>query len=275
MCLYKKALWIFCGASAGKGKAAEVWKFSLSENQWSIVHCTGVAPGSRDSHTATYIGGGKFVVFGGQGFATPNLKMGKAASRVKTYVQRELFNDLFELSLDTLEWTPLYPGGLLFPMGRRGHSAVYINEDVSKMSRTPCHTHTGGQGGRAAGAASGDGGGRDDDVSGNGSHSDDESGTASDSDEEDSNEEGNSTVGSASFTLDHERDSVAESAGNRSADGSAFQKNVPSFVEHIPAQSLLIFGGSGIELSKYTEVIYNDLWLFSKELMSWTRVSKL
>ena len=39
----------------------------------------------------------------------------------------------------------------------------------------------------------------------------------------------------------------------------------------IPPNSLLVFGGSGIELSKYTEQIYNDVWVFCLDTNCWSR----
>ena len=78
------------------------------------------------------------MIFGGQGFPEPNLKLGKGAiaNRIKTYNKREVYNDLFQLDCDTLQWESIYPDGLLSPMGRRGHSSIFISSPLGTISST-------------------------------------------------------------------------------------------------------------------------------------------
>lgn len=40
--LYKNNIWLACGASAGYGKTAEVWRFSLDTKEWNKVDATGM-----------------------------------------------------------------------------------------------------------------------------------------------------------------------------------------------------------------------------------------
>lgn len=40
--LYKNNIWLACGASAGYGKTAEVWRFSLETKEWNKVDVAGI-----------------------------------------------------------------------------------------------------------------------------------------------------------------------------------------------------------------------------------------
>ncbi|RYG69081.1 hypothetical protein EON64_03635, partial [archaeon] len=125
---YKDALWMVCGSGSGLGKASEVWRFDLGSHQWSRFEVAGDSPPSRDGLSGTYIGEGKFVLFGGQGFAERNVKLGREAEslRTQTHSKRDVLNDLWLLDCEAATWTPIYPDGLQFPMGRRGHSCTYL-----------------------------------------------------------------------------------------------------------------------------------------------------
>lgn len=237
-----------CGSGAGLGKSSEVWRFFLgAEKRWDRVKCNGDPPSCRDGHSWTYIGGGKFVIFGGQGFPAPNNKLGKGAdsSRVQTYFKREVYNDLFLFDCETSTWTPIYPNGLNSPMGRRGHSAIYINRSqpfasTSSPPHIPAHTTS------------------------NAHHH--------------SSAVNNSllSVSSTHSLAASVSSSVISSVGGNSVKPS--QRSHTNRDNHggidvtlIPPNSLLVFGGSGIELSKYTEQIYNDVWIFCLDTNSWSR----
>lgn len=229
--VYDDSIWLVCGASAGLGKASDVWKFTLATKLWEKVIVSGDPPTFRDSCSGAYMGEGKFIIFGGQGFPEHNAKLGKGAgenSRVKTYNKREVYNDLFQLDCATLQWSHIYPNGLTFPMGRRGHSSIFISSPLGYPS-------------------------------------------SGSSDKNDSN----STVGSdgsshkQNISRSQSRQSTRE--GGRSRAANRHNTGV-QILDEIPTNTLVVFGGSGIELSKYTEQIYNDLWLFSMDTMCWTRL---
>ena len=129
--VYEDHLWILMGAGAGSGRSNEVWKFSFKDNEWIPVICTGEIPTGRDGHTASYTGSGKFLLFGGQGIPTANLKAHKTGgeggtSKIKTMLAREVFNDVHEFNCVTGVWTPLFPHGTP-PISRRLHSANFVN----------------------------------------------------------------------------------------------------------------------------------------------------
>ncbi len=41
--------------------------------------------------------------------------------------------------------------------------------------------------------------------------------------------------------------------------------------EPIPENSLVLFGGSGMEVSKYIEAVYNDVWVYNLDSGRWNR----
>lgn len=238
--VYKDHLYLVCGASAGLGKSSEVWRYHLGNNEWENCKCNGESPNVRDGHSCSYIGNGKFIVFGGQGFPYPNSKLGKSAesSKVKTYLVRELYNDLYEFNCDNLTWTPIYPDGLNFPMGRRGHVAMFIDSldcmrsDYKRGNSANIHGPN---------------------------HYSSDAHSAYDG----------QSVYSSSTGVATRMSSVKQGSritANTTAD--SFDGNLNNA---IPGNSLLVFGGSGIELSKYTEQLYNDLWLFSLGTKQWSR----
>eukprot|EP01038_Epipyxis_sp_PR26KG_P009655 gene9655-12997_t len=228
--IYKDSLWIVGGEGAGLGKSSEVWKFSFVEKCWKKMVCTGEPPSPRDGHTATYIGGSKFIIFGGQGFPYPNNKLDRAPEnfKIRTYLVRELYNDLYQFDCDTLAWSPIHPDGLNFPMGRRGHTAVYIPPGgahwtfPSTEQTTPLSSPL-------------------------------------------KNTQRHKSSSSSPFV------STPHSRSKALPPILSPHKNSKQPITVSP-NSLIVFGGSGIELSKYTELIYNDLWSFSFDSLCWTRL---
>jgi hypothetical protein len=202
--IYKGDLWVSCGSGSGQGKSSEVWRFDMNKKIWSKVSVVGEPPSSRDGQSGTYIGEGKFVIFGGQGFAEPNKKLGRESDGMKTQThwKRDVLNDLWLFDCEASKWTPIYPNGLSFPMGRRGHTAIYVNTVFGSHSL----------------------------LNGN----------------EDSH--------------NHHGDFNHKSSLNSS-----------KFESSVPENTLLVYGGAGIELSKYTEQLYNDVWLYSFEANTWRR----
>jgi len=189
------------GSGSGVGRTAEVWKFNAASCKWSNLVCKGEnIPTSRDGHTVTYIGNGKVVLFGGQGYPYTNEKSEKITEiqKVKTYFVREVYNNLYEFDCETLTWKALLIEGASLPMGRRGHIAFY----VPSHGGTIAHRHSR-------------------------SHS--------------------------SHRVKH--------------------GNGPEEENCLPGHSLIVFGGAGVEPSKYTEILYNDLWAYSFARTRWTRVA--
>ena len=215
--VYNDAIWLAGGATAGFGKTSQVWKFSLQEKKWELAAVKGDSPTARDGHAGSYIGQGKYLVFGGQGFAEVNPKLNKGAaefSRIKTYNKREIYNDIYQFNCDNLQWNPIYPDGLLFPMGRRGHTLAYFPQGVS---------------------------------------------------DNDFKDEVASIFSSGSHQSNE--DSVITSSSRRR------KTKKPLISSEIVPNSILLYGGAGIELSKYTEQIYNDLWVYSINQNVWNRVA--
>lgn len=214
---FDNALWMACGEGSGVGKSSEIWKFDLTAMLWSRVEVvTGEGqsqPPSRDGHSVAWIGDGRFVLFGGQGFAEKNSKLGKEVDnlRTQTHCKRDVLNDLWVFDCRRLAWQAIYPDGLLFPMGRRGHCCLYLS---SQHDAAP----------------------------------------AADQME---------TMSHHTFQSKHSR---------RSQRNAAMAPPLPLPVTSSLGDSvLLVFGGAGIELSKFTEQLYNDLWAYSFETNLWSR----
>lgn len=263
---YNNCIWVTCGGGSGQGKSSEVWKFDTTTKLWSRIDLPpNECPTGRDGHSGTYIGNGKFVIFGGQGFSEPNKKLGREseALRAQTHCKRDVFNDLWVFDCNTLKWTPIYPDGLSFPMGRRGHTAIYIPKNtlsreeeerarlLKEQQRHPAahhhHHHHGA-----------------------GHHSDEASSANSYSSYGTSM--GSSMTGSKQphLSSSHAADGHASPSrvGHRHG-----HKDADPVYEPIPENSLVVFGGAGIELSKYTEQLYNDVWVYSFELNTWHKHS--
>ncbi len=202
--IYKGDLWVSCGSGSGQGKSSEIWKFDMNIKSWSRVVVMGESPSSRDGQSGTYIGNGKFIIFGGQGFAEPNKKLGKESEGMKTqtHFKRDVLNDLWIFDCESLKWTPVYPNGLSFPMGRRGHSAIYIK--------------------------------------------------------------------SLPFDIQGGDDQQSDFHG-RIQSNLLVKPSANSDGDAVPTNCLLVYGGAGIELSKYTEQLYNDVWLYMFDSNTWRR----
>ena len=227
--VYEDHLWILMGAGAGSGRSNEVWKFSFKDNEWIPVICTGEIPTGRDGHTASYTGSGKFLLFGGQGIPTANLKAHKTGgeggtSKIKTMLAREVFNDVHEFNCVTGVWTPLFPHGTP-PISRRLHSANFVNYTDDAIGVRPPAVVTHGP-------------------------SSTKHGTKQESTKRGSFEQLHT---SARHSVDYPHHSKPTTAHNNNN------------TIGIPDKSLVIYGGCGIEPSKKTEQVFNDLWIFATE----------
>jgi hypothetical protein len=189
---YKGHLWIFLGAGAGVGRSSEVWKFNIKLGTWNEVECKGDIPSARDGHSVTYVGNGKFILFGGQGEPYENEKSVKRSDTiaVKTVSIRELYNSMYQLDAETGIWSRFDEDGAI-PMGRRGHSMVFI-QPTSKPKPVEI---------------------------------------------------------------------VERKRPNRKVEIDL----------GIPEKTLILFGGAGIEASKYTEFLFNDLWCYQSDSNLWKR----
>lgn len=191
---YKDNLWIFLGAGAGVGRSSEVWKFNIKLGTWNLFECKGDIPSERDGHSVTYIGNGKFILFGGQGEPYENEKSVKRSDyiAVKTVSIRELYNSMYQLDAETGIWSRFEEDGAI-PMGRRGHSMVFIQPTIKPKSKV-------------------------------------------------------------------EVEPVERKRGSKKVEDIG-----------IPEKSLILFGGTGIEASKYTEFLFNDLWCYQVDSNLWNR----
>jgi hypothetical protein len=261
--LYNNCLWLVCGESSGVGKASEVWKFDLKSKLWSKVDVssTDPTPNGRDGQASAYIGNGKFCIFGGQGFPEPNQKLGKESDQLKTqtYWKREVYNDLWVFDCNTLKWSPIYPDGLQFPMGRRGSTAVYIKY----LSNNPSYQQPVFSNKRNNRMLA-------DDTSLADSLSKQSSMLSS-------TQLSKSVAGlpqQPSMTTNQKAPSRLGSSRNGITNSTASlltpEETLASSL--VLENCLVIYGGAGIELSKYTEQVYNDLWVFSFDRNVWIRM---
>mmetsp|Transcript_22005 Transcript_22005/g.23985 ORF Transcript_22005/g.23985 Transcript_22005/m.23985 type:complete len:758 (-) Transcript_22005:72-2345(-) len=231
---YNNALWVVCGASSGLGKGNEVWSFDLRAKVWSKVDTGDSGPQGRDGQAGAYIGEGRFAIFGGQGFPEPNQKLGKESDQMKTQThwKRDVFNDLWIFDCATLKWSPVYPDGLSFPMGRRGASCIYVRHLSQPMYQSSSADHI-----KSAKPSS----------------------NIKNSLGDDSFSHVSPSVNSATVNGRHTRSALPSHSNTVSA--------APPPLENC----LVVFGGAGIELSKYTEQLYNDVWAFSFDRNIWIR----
>lgn len=210
--MYNDHLWVLMGAGAGAGRSAEVWKYSLSNGNWSLVVCTGDSPTPRDGHSATYIGYGKFILFGGQGVPSKNIRTVRFGEKTQTLLAREVFNDVHEFNCESQTWTALYPTGGSPPISRRLHSANFLCYQVN-------------------------------------------------AEKVDVDEKNVTSVGRTnrmttnSFAMTETR------------------KCIPVVSHGAPNNSILIYGGCGIEPSKKSEQVFNDLWAYVCETNTWSALS--
>ena len=215
--VYKDNLWILMGAGAGVGRSSEVWKFNIKRSEWSLVYCTGEAPMPRDGHSATYIGGGKFLCFGGQGVPTFNDKQfrcGEQASKTRTLLARQLFNDVYEFDCESQTWTVFDHTSGLQPICRRQHSANYITYNQGVPERSII----------------------------------------------------DEKYSKPQLLLSKSSVSEVSQIENRRSN-QRHSNNLP-----IPNNSVLVFGGCGIEPIKKSEQVYNDLWAFDCDTRSWIQI---
>lgn len=109
-------LYIIMGAGAGAGRSNEVWRYSLKHGAWEQLEVGGEIPTARDGHSATYVGGGKFLLFGGQGAPTANAKANKVggeggASKVRTTLLLTAYLPIDLARLSQTHSTPfMFPG---------------------------------------------------------------------------------------------------------------------------------------------------------------------
>jgi hypothetical protein len=266
--IYNNYLWLLCGSSAGVGKTSEIWRFDLKSKVWSKVETstTDQSPPGRDGQSGSYIGNGKYCIFGGQGFPEPNQKLGKESDLLKTqtYWKREVYNDLWIFDCNSLTWLPIYPDGLSFPMGRRGHSCIYVKKLTNHVSAST----TVAAGGKKPPLG------------------DDQTHAGSDSIFSQSNTSYRSSNGGDSHHPDggtggHSHDHqhhhvpppVSRSGASSSRSGAGAPKENVTTLTELPVleNCLVVYGGAGIELSKYTEQLYNDVWIFSFDYNMWIK----
>eukprot|EP00596_Hydrurales_sp_CCMP1899_P005037 CAMPEP_0119037638 /NCGR_PEP_ID=MMETSP1177-20130426/6124_1 /TAXON_ID=2985 /ORGANISM="Ochromonas sp, Strain CCMP1899" /LENGTH=760 /DNA_ID=CAMNT_0006999199 /DNA_START=123 /DNA_END=2402 /DNA_ORIENTATION=- len=211
--MYNDHLWLLMGAGAGTGRSSEVWKYSMKNNNWSLVVCTGDSPTPRDGHSATYIGNGKFLLFGGQGVPSKNIRTVRFGEKTQTLVAREVFNDVYEFDCELQTWTALLPtGGSPPPTSRRLHSANFLcyQEEVEKIEPDEKSVAPLGR---------------------------------------------SSRINKTSFAMTETR------------------KYIPVIQNSAPNNSILIYGGCGIEPSKKSEQVFNDLWAYVCETNTWSTLS--
>lgn len=223
-CVYNDLLWIIGGSGAGIGKTSDVWNYSLVENKWELAVCRGEIPDCRDGHSISYIGNGKFLLFGGQGFTKPNAKLSKGNAKCKTLLTREVYNDIYQLDCNINSWSKINVDGIVFPTGRRAHTAVYIGSISPPIPKSGTPYRYGG----------------------------------------------NNKPSASSTVLKHKPNRTAATGGTSDDDLNTTENNNES--GGITDRSLLIFAGSGVEASKYTEILYNDLWQYSLTTNRWKRL---
>lgn len=123
-----ESVWLIGGK--GVGLSNEVWRFPLdgpNALEWECEKTTGDPPLVRDSHTLTYIGGDKLLLFGGQGLHNDNdrtLRQTKTQT-YKVFQARELFNDTHIFDVSKLQWSRVHCKSQV-PFSRRGHSATWV-----------------------------------------------------------------------------------------------------------------------------------------------------
>jgi hypothetical protein len=131
----------FLFAGKGVGLLDVVWKYSLTENVWTLVNCLGQLPCRRDGHSSTLIENKAVpydvILFGGQ--STPEViadtgendsrKPKALQSRVKTISSRSLLGDTYAFNCSTSTWRRIDPS--MCPPLRRGHSCILWKRPVN------------------------------------------------------------------------------------------------------------------------------------------------
>jgi hypothetical protein len=230
--MHEENLYLFCGFGAGVGRSSDVWRYGMKDSMWSIVQTSGNnsdKPTKRDGHSATYLGEGKVLIFGGQGEPSPNERSERTLDivKTKTWSIRDLYNDLFLYDCNEAKWEMLCPQGAV-PLTRRGHSAVYFpkggyGETQFVMHHNDHHHH-------------------------NHSHSHHKS------------------------QASRSPSKKAGGGGGKKGAAAAAQEEEHHEYDPIPENSVVVFGGSGMEVSKYIEAVYNDVWVFSLDSGRWDKV---
>lgn len=210
--LHDGNLYLFQGFGAGVGRTSDVWRYGMKEKKWDTVVTSGNnsdKPTKRDGHSATYLGEGKVLIFGGQGEPSVNEKSERTLDivKTKTWSIRDLYNDLFMYDCNTSKWEMLCPQGGV-PLCRRGHSAMFFppggyEENQLQIYHPHDHHHH------------------------------------------------------------HSHHSPKKSKKGPDEDHNEY--------EPVPENSVVVFGGSGMEVSKYIEAVYNDLWVFSLDNGRWNK----
>lgn len=130
MVMVDSDLWLLCGR--GSGLFNEVWRFSAKDCFWEHIACHGFPPSPRDGHSATKIEGTDIIVYGGRGVSIDRSDRVIAdTQKVKSFTQRECFNEAFLFQTESRHWTQLLRKSQC-PTGRRGHSAVFLPAEQSK-----------------------------------------------------------------------------------------------------------------------------------------------
>ncbi len=221
--MYEGNLYLFCGFGAGVGRSSDIWRYSMAEKNWNIVTTGGNnsdKPTKRDGHSATYLGDGKVLIFGGQGEPSPNEKSERTLDivKTKTWSIRDLYNDLFLYDCKSAKWEMLCPQGGV-PLCRRGHSAIFFppggygENQFTIHQNDHHHHHSHGHG--------------------------------------------------------HHATHASKSSPKKGKKGAAEEDH--NEYDPIPENSVIVFGGSGMEVSKYIEAVYNDIWVFNLDSGRWNK----
>ena len=221
--LHDGSLYIFCGFGAGVGRSSDVWRYSMAEKTWGVVTTGGNnsdKPTKRDGHSATYLGDGKVLIFGGQGEPAPNEKSERTLDivKTKTWSIRDLYNDLFMYDCKTSKWEMLCPQGGV-PLCRRGHSAIFFppggyGENQIHIHQNDHHHHHHHHG--------------------------------------------------------HHHSHAASKNSPKKGKKGGMEEDHNEY-DPIPENSVIVFGGSGMEVSKYIEAVYNDIWVFDLNSGRWNK----
>ncbi len=136
------ALWSF-GGDTPTGLSGELFKLDVETKQWTTITTSGVSPSARYIHTMGSTDGFLWVFGGntasGEGEArnvcvtvlTTCCVCGVCADCDLCLPRAGLSNDLWRLSLATLEWTSIEvaPGGV-GPSARSGHVMTSVGQDL-------------------------------------------------------------------------------------------------------------------------------------------------
>ena len=128
---------IYLFGGQGAGQFHEVWKFCGKTLVWHEVVCSSGQisdiPIARDGHTMVKVSETKLIIYAGQGGLFDSGKCERATEhgKVKYLSMRKLIDDMFELDVTTCKWT-CKPRRKIRPLGRRGHTMVYLKPGLSR-----------------------------------------------------------------------------------------------------------------------------------------------